>query len=70
MGVVIYNLAVKDHHSKRFNSKKLEPDVHPNRFRTLQDWLELNHEVQVLQSNALNLPATLVWLQGLLEQHC
>ena len=34
------------------------PDVHHNRFRTLQDRLELNHEVLVLQCNALNLSAT------------
>ena len=50
-------LAIKDNHSKRYN-RKLVPDVHRNRFRTLQDWLELNHEVLVLQCNALNLSPT------------
>ena len=50
-------MATKD--SSRTGAKrKNPPDVNPARFRTTQDWLDLNHEVLILHCNALNLVST------------
>ena len=50
-------MATKD--SSRTGAKRKDPpDVNPARFRTTQDWLDLNHEVLILHCNALNLLST------------
>ena len=50
-------LATKDSNRTRVKRKD-PPDVNPARFRTTQDWLDLNHEVLILHCNALNLLST------------